>query len=124
MNKIKCSFCGFANSSIEKNCTMCEVSLSGSQSYSKSYSYSNPNVSSEKLIVWKTVFSGLAMIAFSGFLFYILNNIEQKGGSVTMPLILIVIYKLFGKWVLSSLFGLIGLIMLAMGFSGTDLDDK
>ena len=126
MNKIKCSFCGFANSSIEKNCTMCEVSLLNSSRNSSSNFYTNSNIQTQAKtkISWGTVIFGLAATVFSFYLYSMFDDFEKSGGSIRMPVIVILIYKIGGKWLASIFIGLMGLLTMVGGFIGNGFDDR
>lgn len=133
MNIKICPDCQFANSATERKCKMCKGVLSGSGEYSKAYSNayaktysptgSKANAGTSTGWNWKMIIVGVFMLAVSGVLFWALYDLERNGGSIRMPIILIGIYKIAGKWVLSGLFAVVGLVYLGLGFSGKDIDD-
>jgi hypothetical protein len=59
---------------------------------------------------------GILMLAGVWWMYSAFNNLEATGGSVSMPAIAVILYKIFGKWALVGLVGFVGFFCTLLGF--------
>lgn len=57
-----------------------------------------------------SLFTGLAIVALGLYLFYQFNKLENEGGSMKINWIIALVYNLTGKWPMSILLILAGLV--------------
>jgi uncharacterized membrane protein YuzA (DUF378 family) len=55
---------------------------------------------------------GIAMIFVAYLLFYELKDFEENGGSISLPIIFMWIYKLLGKYAITGIIGLSGIFII------------
>lgn len=61
---------------------------------------------------------GIATILGALWLFYELKDLEENGGTITLPVFFIFIYELLGKYVVSGIIAIMGVQWLYMALEG------
>lgn len=69
----------------------------------------------EKYNPLNTFLAGLFLIAGAIFLVYTFHDLETNGGSIRINWIFALIYKIGGKWIVASIFGVIGILISYSG---------
>jgi len=66
---------------------------------------------------WSTIVYGIALIGLAIFLYYTFDNMEKEGGSVRLNWMLVLAYKIGGKWTVAVILALLGSFMTYSGIS-------
>lgn len=69
----------------------------------------------EKPNPWGAVALGVFLIAVAVGLFFWFNHLEQEGGTIRMHALIILTYKLLGKWGVLGVFGAFGCLIAGIG---------
>ncbi|HEX9996088.1 MAG TPA: hypothetical protein VGB45_03020, partial [Abditibacterium sp.] len=64
---------------------------------------------------WKIVGFGILLLAVSAYLFWYFSDFEATGGIRRMKWYLALPYSIGGKWLVSSIFGVLGIGSIALG---------
>jgi hypothetical protein len=64
---------------------------------------------------WKTLLFGLVCLLVAAIFYGVFSDLEASGGSRRVPRILIVLYNIGGKWLVSSVIGFFGIVGVALG---------
>ena len=66
---------------------------------------------------WGNVFWGVVFVIVGIAGCIVFNKLEREGGSVRMPAVVILAYKMLGKWGVLAVFGGLGGLMTLMGLA-------
>ena len=67
---------------------------------------------------WGTLLWGLVLVVIAVIAFFAFSGLERDGGRVRIPALILIAYKLLGKWGVLGIFGGLGGLMTISGILG------